>query len=207
MRATEVPTDAAAWGQQDKVKGRLVMGGLWSSANFLLSLMLGLPLTVLLVRSMSRSAYGDLAIAVSTMTLLAIPASLGLAESVTRELTGVDEAGRGGEDGWHSRVLASAWRISARAVFIGSLVIALVIAAFEAAGATRGAVWPLAVLAPVVLLAPVQSLLVGLTRVVYRPGAAFAAGAAASATTLLGSVILVVTGVVSATPMAAVRTA
>jgi O-antigen/teichoic acid export membrane protein len=182
-------------------------GGAWGAADFVFSLVLGLPLTVVLVRVLPRHVYGSLATAMSITLLLSSVVAVGLADSVARTLAWNDGSAelraRGGHD---QDVVATAWRLAISAAVVGGLMAALVALALSDSRAAGAA--PLVLIAiPLVMVYPLHSVLIGLVRVSYRPALSFVSSVATSGVALIGTVLVLLFGVRSGAPVMTVRVA
>lgn len=76
----------AAVGSKKSLRGRLVRGGVSSFTLKIGSGLLALPLAIVLARTLGPEGYGVYAFALSLVTLLAIPAQMGLPTLLVREI-------------------------------------------------------------------------------------------------------------------------
>jgi O-antigen/teichoic acid export membrane protein len=196
-----------AWADETRARRRMLGGGAWGGADFALSTVLGLPLTVVLVRVLPHHVYGAIATALSITILLSSVVAMGLADSVARTLAWNDGSSDVGAEGDREQdVVATAWRLAAISGLLGAI---LAVVAALALGGSRvsGAAVLVVIAIPLVMVYPLHSVLIGLVRVSYRPALSFVASATTSGLVLAGTVAVLVFGVRSAAPVVAVRVA
>jgi O-antigen/teichoic acid export membrane protein len=197
----------AAWTDEAHARRRLLGGGAWGAADFALSVILGLPLTIVLVRVLPRHVYGSLATAMSVCFVLGSIVSIGLADSLARTLAWRGAARPDNEvGGSYEGIVATAWRLVPVAAALGvalTVVVALALSGSRVASASALVLIGL----PLVAMSPLHSVLIGLVRVSYRPGLSFVASVTASALALFGTIAVLLFGARSAAPVMVVRVA
>ena len=137
---------------------RVAAGAFWSTANFGIAILLGLPLTVLLVRLMSPRQYGAFAIATAIASLAAMLAGFGLSGAVAQAASATDS------DGSEAALVSAtaAGLVIARrvavAVGVGAVPLVVVVWATPTLRASTGA---LLVLLPTIVVAPFAAVFIG----------------------------------------------
>ncbi|HTW21828.1 MAG TPA: oligosaccharide flippase family protein [Mycobacteriales bacterium] len=205
MTVDAPPAAHQGWADESRARRRLLGGGAWAAADFAFSMLLGLPLTVVLVRVLPHHVYGSIATAMSVTVLLSSLVAVGLADSVARAIARDDpEARPGGTDATGPEVVATAWRMSALAAVVGGL-LALVVALALSGSRDSGASSLVLIAIPMVMIYPLHSVLIGLVRVSFRPALSFVASATTSVLVLGATVVVLVAGVRAGAPVVAVR--
>lgn len=167
----------------------LFVAGGWSIAGWLLSFLIGLPLTVVLVRTLPARSYGTYATATSLLAILLVAGSFGLSSSVARfAAVGANDEER------------SAQRVHAirRSIFIATVLsvslcsaICLVLALVHG---DRVFLLPFAAAAPVVLCSPLSQASLGIARSLGRFRLVTLSGLATAAFIVISSLALVSAG-------------
>jgi O-antigen/teichoic acid export membrane protein len=98
------------------LKGQLLRGGFWSLAIKLLSTVMALVLAIVLARLLGPEGFGIYSFAFALVTILAIPAQMGLPNLVVRETAKAQVAGR-------YDLMKGLWRWSSQMALIMSLVL------------------------------------------------------------------------------------
>ena len=145
------------------LRQQVAAGAFWGWANFVLGVFLGLPLTVLLVRTMSREQFGVLAIATSVVTFGVVLAGLGLNSAVAQI------GSRGGEPGSprYAGPVAGALAIARRIAVVATVAGVLVLGGLWFVPNLRITVVVVAVMAPLVMLAPFAAALRGMLQCLF----------------------------------------
>jgi O-antigen/teichoic acid export membrane protein len=176
---------------------RLASGSAWTIATFGISTLAGPVLTVVLVRHMTRTEWGHLAVATSIVALLSVIAGLGLTAAVSQVAASL--VATEGEAGAHA-ALRSGLRVATTAAAGGVVLVLAALGIVDAVGRLRPALGPMLVMAPAVVIAPVTGALVGFLRATHRPRWL----AAATAVSSVVSGVLVVVALVARRPSAVV---
>jgi O-antigen/teichoic acid export membrane protein len=207
MSVDAPPLDDRVWADEAGARRRIIGGGAWGAADFAMSMALGLPLTIILVRVLPRHVYGSIATAMSITILLSSVVALGLADSVARTWawhTGADDPAA--DPHRPADVAATAWRMAAVAAGIGAIL--AVVLAWALSGSRVSAASGLVIIAiPLVMIYPLHSALIGVARVAYRPARTFVASVAASALIFVGTVGVLLMGARTGAPVVLVRVA
>jgi O-antigen/teichoic acid export membrane protein len=207
MTAHAPPVADQGWRHESGARRLLVGGGAWGLADFALSMVLGLPLTIVLVRVLPRHVYGSVATAMSIALLIGSVVAVGLADSVARTLAWDDGSRESGArpDG-AADVLATAWRLAALGAGLGA-VLAVAVAVPLTQSRDSGAASLVIIAVPMVMVYPVHSVLIGVVRVSFRPALMFLSSIIASGLALIGTVLVLVLGARVGPPIVAVRVA
>lgn len=204
MTSSSRAFDGGAWSNSQSARRRLLRGGAWSAVGFGLSLLLGLPLTIALVRLLPHRTYGSLAVALSICALVGTVATLGLADGIVRTVS-ADTRFDAGADEEADFARTAVWL--ALIGGMGAAAVGLGIAA-GLHGTRLGTSSKLILIGlPIAVLAPFQSAATGLVRASYRPRVSFAATLTASLVSLLGISALLAAGVRSGFPIMGIRAA
>ncbi|MCU1486933.1 MAG: putative polysaccharide biosynthesis protein [Actinomycetia bacterium] len=179
----------------------VVSGAIWSGATWLFGLALGFPVTVVLVRLMSATAYGELTVGLATVGIITAIAGIGLSPAVTQIASArIDDREAAARD-----VAAAARPIARRAGALACVTIVLLVTLGR--GQFGAATWAVVALAPVAALAPTQGALLGYFRALRRPRIPESAQMLATFGGAAGSVIAVVVGLRTSVEIAVVRSA
>lgn len=207
MSVDAPPLDDRVWADEAGARRRIVGGGAWGAADFAMSMALGLPLTIILVRVLPRHVYGSIATAMSITILLGSVVAIGLADSVARTWAWHSGAGASVVDAHQpADVAATAWRMAAAAAAIGAIL--AVILAWAISGSRVSTASGLVLIAiPLVMIYPLHSALIGVARVAYRPARTFVASVASSALIFVGTVCVLLMGARTGAPVVLVRVA
>lgn len=170
-------------------RARLASATAWTALGSVVGLIAGPVLAVVLVRSMSRRAFGDLAVAASAAGLLATFSTMGLGVAFVQTASR-EQAGRG-----HLGVVSTV-RTAGHLAAVGTLgALALLTTTtllFDHTASLHGAVAPLVVLWPLVLLAPASALATGVSKLLHRPAVLTAATTSATLLAAVGTLVLVI---------------
>lgn len=160
------PGDGAQPEGLGTIRRRLGLSAAWTTGTWLFTFLLGYPTSILLVRTMSHTQYGIYAVASAIVAFgLAIggfglsPATAFLAAKLREEQ---------GDQGVIAAMRA-AFRLSAIGCVLAGLAGAGIAFALHESQTWEADVAPFAVLAPILLLAPVTSAMSGLLQSLFRP--------------------------------------
>jgi O-antigen/teichoic acid export membrane protein len=192
--ASKEAADLAA-GEAYSARRNVLEGGGWSALALVVSLLLSAPLTIVLVRTMSAKGYGVFALAVSVISILTPLAAAGLSYSVAR----AGAAARVHSEDGLAPVVRAGLRLSLRLSVAAGAAFALVLGLLSMDSGLSMLVLAVAALSPVVLIAPLQGVLVGMAQVTFRPRLVVAATAIGQSLLLVGTVVLLVLGLRSPT--------
>jgi O-antigen/teichoic acid export membrane protein len=181
----------------------VLSGGAWSVSSWILSIGLGFPLTIALVRLLPSREYGALAVATATIALLMPLAGFGLAGSVSRLAS--EAVTLSGEPGLGS-VMRRAARVAGLLTAIVGLIAIGVVTLMAVSRSLRPGLLPFVVLLPVLLSTPFQQAAQGLVQAAFRPSVAFRAGLVVSLLVGLLTTAVLVSGQRLAVEIAGVRT-
>ncbi len=181
---------------------RVLSGALWSAAATISSVLMGLPLTVFLVRVMTRADYGALALGSSIAGLLASFGGLGLAAGVAR--MGSFELARTGSPGLAAIVRAGI-RVAALAASGLALLCLAAVLVMQRLSGLRSGVPVVLLLSPLVALIPFYGVFSGFLQATRQPRRAEGARILVAALSLALSLLVVVVGRPVPTELAAAR--
>ena len=182
----------------------LVRGSLWNSIAWAVVFVTGPPITIVLVRSMSHTAYGELAVAGAVIGPVAAVAALGLGPAVSQ--LGSAEAVVVGPAGL-DHVIRTALQVAVRALPWLLVCGAAVVAGMSAAESVHGARWVVAVMLPAVLVAPFGSAFDGYLRATGSVKWLAIAGVAGALCSAAAIVVLVLAEAASPVAVGAARAA
>jgi O-antigen/teichoic acid export membrane protein len=197
----ERPDRADTW-SPDRARRKLVLGGAWSFVTWILSLTLGVPLSVALVRLMSARQYGALALATAIGGLVTPIAGVGLAASVASlaAAAGAHDAGE------LETVGRSALKIVGLATVAVALLSMCILALLLGSPTLRPAAMPFAAILAGLLMAPIREASAGMLQAAFDPVRPFVAGLVTSVAIGGLTVGALVSDHKSAVTIAAVRT-
>ncbi len=181
---------------------RVLGGAVWSGLSTGSQLLLGIPITVILVRTMARAEYGAYALALSTAGFISVIAGFGLASGVSR--VAAFEAAKDETRG-AARVLRAGVRLS---VFpaVGVCIIAAGVALWFSDNSRLHAVAPVIVaLIPVVAVTSLYGVLQGTLVALHQPRKVEGTRILFSVGILLLTLSVILLGFRTAVPIAAVR--
>lgn len=144
----------------------VVRGSTWTAVGWVVSLVTGLPLSVVLVRVMARPEYGRLAIATAIAGLVIPFAGAGLRTAVAQ--VGASSMALHGEGGLDA-ALNSAKRIGVYAALATVPIWGLILVGMDADIHLRGAIPATAVLLPIVIASPLLGIGTGMLQSTNQP--------------------------------------
>ena len=181
---------------------RVFRGAIWSTAALVTSVVVGLPLTVALVRLMPQEQYGAFALGAAIAGLLGAVGGLGLAAGVARQaslaLATVSEAGA------HD-VFRAGRRVALIAGAVITAVAVGVAAALRSVAHLRPAIPVLLALIPILAIGPTLAATTGYLQARRRPARTELARILASLLTFALSITALILGVRVATVFAGFR--
>lgn len=201
MTTGSTSTAEPEWSDTKVGRRRFLRGGAWGAVEFGLSTLLGLPLTIALVRVLPHRTYGTFAVAMSLCSLIGTIASLDLADGVARTLaarSATDQEPQAGDP------MATGLRLAGTGAALGVLLTLGVSAALHSSR-TSGSALLVLIGMPIAVTAPFLSLFIGLVRTTFRPKLAFLSTTSAAAVSLTATGVLLASGIRSAAPLMIVR--
>jgi O-antigen/teichoic acid export membrane protein len=192
---------AAPWTSEASRRTRSVTGAAWNMASLILTFALGLPLTVLLVRTMTPSNFGRYSAAVSISVVISTLIGLGLATAMTR--TATDHGVEASQP--PSSALAAGVQLSVVGASLGAATFGVLAVISLGSTSLRSLLVILLALLPGVLVAPLRNALTGWMQAVYRPVVAASSEALAAGLTLAVSGSVIAAGVREPAALGAVR--
>jgi len=190
------------WRNAQQSRSNILTGSAWSLASWLLSAAMAFPLTVVLVRLMSPSAFGTYALATGVSGFLVPFAAFGLQGSVAKRAT---EALTSEEHQGLSMVARAATRVILYLVVFASVTVAAVSLIMSRVSSLSPVVPAFLALAPVALVAPLGEAAMGLIQATFQPKIPLKCGAFRSGLLLALTISLLVAGLRSAVSMAAAQ--
>jgi O-antigen/teichoic acid export membrane protein len=178
---------------------QVATGGMWTALTWLLTLATGPAITVVLVRSMSARAFGEFALAASSIGVLAILSAFGLEPTIARFASTAMALGeqRDALPTYRAGIRLARWAATAAGFVIAAL--ALTSRSFLV---LHPVVPALLASAPVALLAPFKGVYGGMLRAMHRPKTVSVATVGSSVVFAVAVVSVAVAGSVTA-PIAA----
>jgi O-antigen/teichoic acid export membrane protein len=190
------------WSNGRRSRSNILTGSAWILASWLLSAATAFPLTVVLVRLMSPSAFGNYALATGVSAFLVPVAAFGLQGSVARRAA---EALTSGEHQGLSMVVRAATWVIVCLVMFAAVTVVVVSLVMSRISSLSPAVPAFLVLAPVALVTPLSAAVMGLVQATFRPKIPLISGALNSGLLLALRISLLRAGLRSAVSMAAAQ--
>lgn len=190
------------WGNGQQSRSNILTGSAWSLISWLLSAATALPLTVLLVRLMSPSAFGTYSLATGVTAFVVPVAEFGLQSSVAHR---VAEALTSEQHQDLSTIARAATRVIVYLMVLASVTVAVISLIMRQVPSLSPVVPAFLVLAPVALVAPLRDAAMGLIQATFQPKVPLMSGALRSGLLLAMSISLLVAGLRSAVSMAAAQ--
>jgi O-antigen/teichoic acid export membrane protein len=181
---------------------RVFRGALWSTAALVTSVVVGLPLTVALVRLMPQEQYGAFAVGAAIAGLLGAVGGLGLASGVARQAS--HALARDSETG-ANEVFRAGRRVALIAGTVITAVALGVAAVLHSVAHLRTAIPVLLALIPILAIGPMLAATTGYLQARRRPARAESARILASLLTFALSITALFLGVRDATVFAGFR--
>jgi O-antigen/teichoic acid export membrane protein len=181
----------------------LARGSVWSAAATLFGLGAGIATTIVLVRAMSTSAYGSLAVGTAVASFFIAIGSLGLGPTIARFGTSAPSTTRATSQA----VARVALPISVAAGLVLTGLGAAVGGAMQLSSRLAGAGLVVFVLLPLIAVAPIQAILNGYLTATFRPRLVSAQPSLASAVQLGLAAVAAATAFVAAYQVALTRLA
>ncbi|MHB1987440.1 MAG: oligosaccharide flippase family protein [Acidimicrobiales bacterium] len=173
----------------DANRREVAEGSAWTALSWAVNVVTGPMVAVLLVRSMSHRQYGALALATDAVGLAAASLAFGLGPALTQ--IAVTERARSGVPGERAAI-GQAARLSIIATAASLPCLAVIATIFLLDTYLHPALSTLLVMTPIVLFAPVTSILIGAHRALRWPrllAYALVASSAATASAIIGLII------------------
>jgi O-antigen/teichoic acid export membrane protein len=190
------------WSNARRSRSNILTGSAWSLASWLLSAATAFPLTVVLVRLMSPSAFGTYALATGVSAFLVPVAAFGLQGSVARRTA---EVLTSGEHQGLSMVVRAATSVIVCLAIFAAVTVAVISLVMSRISSLSPAVPAFLVLAPVALVTPLSAAAMGLLQATFRPMIPLISGALSSGLLLALRISLLGAGLRSAVSMAAAQ--
>lgn len=171
-------------------KREVARGSAWGTVSWIVTSLTGPALAVLLVRTMSHREFGALSVATDAIGVAAVLVSMGLGPALSQ--LAVSQRVTAGIAGERSAVRATV-RLATRSSLVALPLVGLLAIIFAFDKRLQTGFWPLCVLAPVVVAAPLNGTALGACRALGRPGLlakGIIAGALGTAVAVLAVVLL-----------------
>jgi O-antigen/teichoic acid export membrane protein len=170
---------------------RVAAGGLWSAMSWILGLMLGIPMTVLLVRTMTPRQYGVLAVATTITTIGVAVAGLGLSAAVSQAA-----ASARFEHGAIGVALAarSGMKIAIRVAAVLCVLSPLLVLFLRRASTLHATAVVVAVLLPTVIVSPIGGVFRGVLQALFEAKKTTIANLIGFGATVVLTVLAIVAG-------------